>query len=251
MWPRESSAVVPLRTLAFGSVEDGVWGVGWFPAPDRAGVLVLGVGERTEAFEARLEADGEDGDWHVQVADTVLCAVAEGEARTLPDPEAPAGFAQLCAVSGALVAGDEEPRALPGWRGEREADTAADRLDSVRQVSAWFPPDEGVTVIAFRPRRHRGHEQDAVSAVLMGGEETAPITDPRLSTTYSSAGRPTRVNLELWTDDPEQFPRRVAGEAVGHGAVHAVGGWVLRAELLRCHGRGREGTGVYLLARPA
>jgi hypothetical protein len=139
----------------------------------------------------------------------------------------------------------------PGRRGERVAETPLQRLDSIREVSAWFGSGDGVTAIALRPRKHKGHEQDEVSAAVLGDAPWPPITDPRLSTTYSTDGRPTRFNLELWSEDPEHFPRRVAGEVIGAGAEVSSAGWQLRAELLQCHSRGEEGPGVYVVGRPA
>jgi hypothetical protein len=60
---------------------------------------------------------------------------------------------------------------------------------------------------------------------------------------------PSRTNLELWVGEGEnEFPRRVAGEAAGDGAVLATEETELRVIPLRCHSRGREGTGVYVLA---
>jgi hypothetical protein len=69
------------------------------------------------------------------------------------------------------------------------------------------------------------------------------------------------VSIELWLDqDPEveQFPRRAAGEALvtrGASAAEPTAASVdgepeVQAQPLRCHSRGREGAGVYLLVRP-
>ena len=57
----------------------------------------------------------------------------------------------------------------------------------------------------------------------------------------------------LWLDDDEggdQYPRRAAGESLKVGLTTGEGAVQLRATLLRCHSRGREGVGVYLLASP-
>jgi glyoxylase-like metal-dependent hydrolase (beta-lactamase superfamily II) len=75
------------------------------------------------------------------------------------------------------------------------------------------------------------------------------VDDPRLSTTYAASGLPSRTNLELWIGEGEnEFPRRVAGEASAEGAVLQVEDVDLRVVPMRCHSRGREGTGVYVLA---
>jgi hypothetical protein len=58
------------------------------------------------------------------------------------------------------------------------------------------------------------------------------------------------MSLELWLGgEQESYPRRAAGESVGLGVSSFPPGLEIHAELLRCHSRGREGTGVYLLAR--
>ena len=57
------------------------------------------------------------------------------------------------------------------------------------------------------------------------------------------------VPFTLWIGEGDQeFPRRVAGEAAGDGATLQVQDAELRVIPLRCHSRGREGTGVYVLA---
>ena len=76
-----------------------------------------------------------------------------------------------------------------------------------------------------------------------------PVTEPRLSSTYTADGVPARVGLELWLgeEEGEQYPRRAAGEAIGRAAVSDDP--PLRSELVRWRMRGREGLGVYDLLR--
>ena len=108
--------------------------------------------------------------------------------------------------------------------------------------------------IAFRGRKAKSHEGDVVTATVLGPEPSAPVDDPRLSTTYEAGGWPVRAGLELWLGgdgDEEQFPRRAAGEAAGARAQAAAGGLDIRAEPFRWHSRGREGAGLYMLARRA
>ena len=73
--------------------------------------------------------------------------------------------------------------------------------------------------------------------------------DPRLSTTYDGDGHPTRATLELWiTQGEREFPRRAAGEASGPAVAVAGDDATLLVQPLRCHARGSDGAGVYLLA---
>jgi hypothetical protein len=76
------------------------------------------------------------------------------------------------------------------------------------------------------------------------------INDPRLSTTYTAAGRPLRAGVELWLGDDEdqQYSRRALGEAAGPGATGRAGRFEVRAQPFRWQSRGRDGAGVYLLA---
>lgn len=240
----------PLRTLAFAAPEGALWGAGWFPGSG-PGVLIVSAGGGARALEASLDAAGEE--WRVSTPQGELRIAPEGEAAQLGAGErSPSGSEQLCRVSGGLELG-EAPGAVeaPGRRGERQVPDGLERQDSVREVSAWFGDGEAAVLVAARPRKHKGHEQDACAAVVLDPEAWPAITDPRLSTTYAADGRVRRMTLELWNEDPEQLPRRVAGEALGQGASGRAGDWALSAELLLCHSRGRDGLGVYLLARPA
>ena len=92
------------------------------------------------------------------------------------------------------------------------------------------------TMISSRPR-----------CLILDG--WVPVADPRLSTTYTDTGDPLRTSLELWISDGEdEFPRRAAGEAAGPGAELATDELQMRVAPLRCHSRGQDGAGVYVLA---
>jgi hypothetical protein len=137
-----------------------------------------------------------------------------------------------------------------GRRSERTAEL--DEVDSLRDVSAWFEPDEAMAVVALRPPRARGHDADAITAAVLGPESTGAVADPRFSTTYDRAGAPIRSSFELWLGQAEdEYPRRAAGEAIGPRASHRYGGIDVQASLFRWHSRAREGAGVYILARRA
>jgi hypothetical protein len=98
----------------------------------------------------------------------------------------------------------------------------------------------------------RGHDRDTVVAAIAGEREGISVFEPRLSTTYAGDGTPIRAGLELWlgeTEDGEQFPRRVAGERSGPFARHGPPPQRVEAYGLRCHARGEDGIGVYVLMR--
>ena len=83
-------------------------------------------------------------------------------------------------------------------------------------------------------------------------EGSPPVEDPRLSTTYGDDGWPARAGLELWlagSDSDERYPHRASGEATGARAQALAGDLEVRAEPFRWHSRGREGAGMYFLAR--
>ena len=158
-----------------------------------------------------------------------------------------------------MRSGDQERAVdLLGWRAESTLAVGEGRLGSLRQVCAWFDPDEGVALLALRPDKARGQDADVISAAVREPRLTGPISDPRLSTTYDDDGRPTRAGLELWIgaetsseEDGEQaerqYPRRLSGEALGARVDWAVDGLALHAALFRWHSRDRDGAGVYLL----
>jgi hypothetical protein len=245
------SAGEQLRTLAFGDVEGPVWGAGL-----QAGSAALIVGDATGAVHSALSADSWRADgpvWQLAapgIALEVEPVTDEREAFPPDDGGEPArGVQELCRVHGTVtVSGAERPVDCPGTRSTIDGvDPAA--LESVRTVAGWFAPDDAFTLLALRAPRAQGQEADLVAATLFDPEGWVPVADPRLSTTYDGAGVPTRVSLELWvTEGENEFPRRAAGEAAAPSAAVTADGLQVRAIPLRCHSRGREGGGVYVLA---
>jgi hypothetical protein len=238
----------PLRTVAFAELDLSVWGVAWMPAAERLRFLALGAGDRCDTLAATLEGDRADDDWRLEGAGVRLTATPTCAAA----PSAGTGFDQLCRVHGQVVlAGAEREIDCIGRRGAHGDGVKLDKFESFRDVSAWFEPDDGLAVVALRPNRSGGQDSDLVDAAVLDPQTTAPVTDPRLSTTYTAAGQPLRAGLELWLgdDEEEQYPRRAAGEAVGAGAAAQIDGFDVRAQPFRWHSRGRDGAGVYLLAR--
>jgi hypothetical protein len=240
-----------LRIVTFAALDGGPWGAVWC-APDP--LAVLGAAPpRTAGTLAGASLGGLDDrdDWHLVSAGVELTIT--GQAEPIHGGGNDDGFDQLCRVRGrAAFDGAEVAVDCLGRRGARVS-LEPSRYDSIRDVSGWFEPDEGFALTALRPRRARGHGKDVIVAAVLDATAGKAVADPRLSTTYNGAGIPSRAGLELWLDDDEreQFPRRAAGESVGVGtAVHDRTS-ELRAELMHWHARGRDGSGVYLLARPA
>jgi hypothetical protein len=128
-----------------------------------------------------------------------------------------------------------------------------ERYESIRAVSTWFEPDEAIALTAFRPRKTKSHDGDLIAAAVIGPESSTAVEDPRLSTTYEAEGWPLRAGLELWLPSPEaseqQYPRRASGEAAGTRAHAQIATLELRVEPFHWHSRGRDGAGMYILAR--
>jgi hypothetical protein len=251
-----SSSSPVLRTLAFGDVARTVWGAAWIPGTDGSGVVTIG-GDAAEPVVASLRvAAADDGEqWRLDGDGVALVASPAGEIADVRAAEDDiVGSDQLCRVTGTFArSGTEHAVDSLGLRTSRSGGFDLAKLESVRAVSSWFEPDEGYALTALRGRKAKHHDSDVVTATVLGPQPSAPVEDPRLSTTYDAGGWPVRAALELWLaaaeGDEEQFPRRAAGEAAGERAQIAAGELELRAEPFRWHSRGREGAGMYLLAR--
>lgn len=114
----------------------------------------------------------------------------------------------------------------------------------------WFEDGQALALLAVRPQGRGAQEDERLTATVFDPEGPLSSEEPRLSTTYDSEGLPARAGLELWIGDgEEQYPRRAAAEASGPGARLDVDGVALQARPFRCHSRGLDGPGVYLLAR--
>ncbi len=123
-------------------------------------------------------------------------------------------------------------------------------LDALRLVLMWFAPDDGFALSAARPRGADGHENDAVSVAAYEPAGPVEIDEGRLSTTYERDGQPRRMSVESWPQDEENaFPHRSAGEIAGPAATVELDGVSLTVHPMRCHRAGRDGGGLYVLAR--
>lgn len=276
-----------LRALAFASDDGATWGAavpdgqGWSvvigPA-DGAWTAATGLDLAEDPVGGwRLGRDGDSAEDPVAlrivpeqppVAPPAGASPAAGSSAAAQEPtgEEPAAREPAARVppGAAFVpgAGPELCR-LTGMLGGRSVDWAAVRMrlpaprsardepGSLRLVAGWMADGSAFGLIAARSRRAERADQDAVSATLFDPESWLAVSEPRLSTTYGPGEIPSRVNLELWVGEGEhEFARRAAGEA--SGAPAAAGGareeGTVQVIPLRCHSRGEEGFGVYVLA---
>jgi hypothetical protein len=249
------------RALAFADLDAGLWGVSWLPDPDEPAPVAVRRGANTAVVAVRLTGDDVASAWQL-VGEGIKLSLSPSSQAVISgaDSGGIVGFDQLCQVSGSLTlgAGAHEVSCL-GWRSERGS-LELERIESFREVAAWFAPQDGLALLALRPRDARGQESDVVAAAVLDDGQGTPVSDPRLSTTYTAAGLPARAGLELWIEEPaqpdapedatsEQLPRRAAGEAVGDGLSWENARFALHAVPLLWHSRGNDGAGAYLLGR--
>lgn len=243
-----------LRWCAFGDLDSAVWGLAWVHGEAGAGHAVLGSGLAARVAAAELESPEPDREWRLH---------GDGfEIALSPARDAAGG---LVRATGTLTAdGGDRSLDAPGWRAAVDEPPAPGELDSLRLIAAWFGDDEGLALLAVRPRKARGQEDDEVTAALIEAGAAGDVADARLSTTYSGDGFPARAGVELWVsepaEDPEvggerpevagERPHRLAGEVAGPAVAFADQGIEFSAQPFRWHSHGRDGAGVYLLGRP-
>ncbi len=261
---------VTLRTLAFGDLETGLWGVAGSSAAGAAASFA-------DTFELSPGPPGEES--LVAAAGLELrFAPVSAPAPFLPSAAGVVGTLELCEVRGAVHA-DGVEREVACFGARAELSLPSEDVSSARLAGGWFGDELGFTLVSLRPSRARDHEHDLVACAFLDDGHPLEIDDPRLSTTYTDAGLPLRAGLELWPveDEPEEqtpteapaddadhdddpghgdederrapyYPRRVAGESARDASLLALPTVAVRAELFRWRARGREGAGVYVLA---
>jgi hypothetical protein len=241
-----------LRALAFSDPESEVWGAAWIP-PGSPETAVIGAGSQGSSISATLEGGESTEAWRLALGDSSL--VLEGLADAVENAERSRGdFDQLCQVTGTLPV-DDQTRELSclGWRSARSPAVLAAGIASLRQVAAWFGPDDGFALLALRSSRTQGQDADTMSAAMFAPNEPQPVTDPRLSTTYADSGEPVRAGVELWLqagEDPDQqYPRRAVGQSINASVRWTVDDLDLQAQPFHWHAGEREGPGIYLLGR--
>ncbi len=255
-----------LRIVAFADPEARVWGTAIdtgeraivFGSADGAGAAGEdGTSARTGAAAGRdaIRFEVRDGEWLLE-GDSFELAVTPADGGPAPTGEEPAPHGsptptgeELCQVRGSIIVDGE--RLAVDSRGTRTDETVdIGQLDSLRGVWGWFEGRYALALLALRPRGYDGHESDLVEATLFDPDVTIAVEEPRLSTTYTAQGLPSRASLELWiAEGEEQYPRRAAAEALSAGARVGVSGLTVQVCPMRCHSRGLDGAGVYLLAR--
>ncbi|MHB8656671.1 MAG: hypothetical protein ACYC91_01755 [Solirubrobacteraceae bacterium] len=243
-----------LQSAGFGDLDAGIWGAVW-RAHD-ASVLVAGAVHSCAFSAVRIQTPEVEASSASRPAGLRLTAPGLDLRLEPLGVESPLGedSVMLCTFRGrAECAGGEFEIVCPGVA-IFARDPRAAKIDSVRQVTAWFPREteiEAVALRAVRPPGAVGQEGDLVNASVIDGG-ALQVFEPRLSTTYTCNGEPRRMSLELWLGadaDSEQYPRRVAGEAQSHSRELDLPGARLLVCPLRCHARGLDGPGVYLLAQ--
>jgi hypothetical protein len=238
-----------VRVVAFGDLESGLWGAAWLP-PDGAGEGAVGVGSDVGPRPLTLTGQDLSAPWRLRGEGIEL--EWEGLSNAVwRDSSAPEkGFDQLCRVTGTVETG-LSARGLPslGWR---TAFPDPVKVSSLRLLAAWFEAGDGFALLALRPAKARGQEQDVVVAAEFDQHRATSVTDPRLSTTYSASGEPMRAGVEVWieaAEDSEQlYPRRAIGEATQSPVRWEVGDLAVEAQPFRWHSTGHEGAGIYLLS---
>lgn len=243
-----------LRVVAFGDLGAPIWGLAW--AHGANATVAIGAEREVVVESGRLDAGGTDIAWTLRHEGLELEIEPAGDALGSGSE----AFDQLCRASGRLTLADTARDAdCPGVRMTRTDLPGGDGLGSMRLVAAWFEHGEGLAVVSARPAGTEGHDQDVVTASVFEAERQIAASEPRLSTTYDSTGTPARVGLELWIGaesdsedaEPQEYPYRAAGEAIGVPARFGDGDLELQALPLSLHARGHEGRGVYLLvSRP-
>jgi hypothetical protein len=238
-----------LRTLAFGDLDAGHWGVA---------AVGDGLAAASFADSFELEAPTDEGAWLLSAAGVELrLSPTSDQASFGPQAAGISGFAQLCDVQGAIhLDGTEHEIACLGVRASLALPS---RHGSARAAAGWFGPEDGFALLALRPSRASGHDGDASACAFVDSGHPLAIDEPRLSTTYAPSGVPLRAGLELWPVEPEQddrnedeqrpvHARRIGGEHVGDASRVTIAGLDVRIELFRWRSKGHEGAGVYVLA---
>jgi hypothetical protein len=242
---------LPLRTVVFGDLSDGPWGA-VLSGPRSLAAFAAGARRTSSVDGPTVDRSDPLEDWQLKSDGVELTVRGAGDPSRLTDPahELDLGFDQLCQVSGrALIGGEQQTIEASGVRGTRVGIDLVGS-DSVRAAWAWFDPGDAFALVAVRPRKQRGHGRDAVSASVLEPSAAEPVADPRLSTTYGADGSPLRAGLELWLEEEsDHYPRRAAGETIALGEPIIDQDLEVRTVLMRWHTRGREGAGIYLVAR--
>lgn len=223
---------------------------------------VSAAGLSTEVIEPleswRLSWSGETGEGEPDGLELEFTALGGPAVLEPASPVAQTGGMQgyeaLCRVRGLVtLAGRERTIDCLGQRGHSWGAPDWGQIELARSVSAWLDEQEGgLTLSAVRPVGARGHDSEAVAAVLWRGEPPVAVAvqDARLSTTYDPAGHHRRAGLELWLGEEDEFPLRGAGQ-LRCGASLDLGRLRLDCGFYDWQLDGRHGVGRYDIIRRA
>jgi len=283
--PASGAGFAEAVTFAFGDPGQRLYGsvrLGLVPGepPQASGLALLLDGEEPAAVDALGGVELAEADWGALEVGDVRATVEEplrawtaswdGEqagfelrfealgppaelgAGAIADSAADLhGYEQLCRVRGtARRDGRRWQLDCLGQRGHQWGAPDWERLALARTVALWREDGEGVALAAVRPDGAAGHEDELVSAALLGPEAARPIDDARLSTTLDGEGRQRRAGLELWVGEEDPVPLRAAGEAVG-GTTLDLGRLRLDCAFFRWRMEGHDGIGRYDVLRRA
>lgn len=218
--------------LAFFDPAHGLYGMA------RRGLTLLFDNGRATA-EAGPEVDVRGDGLRAVLADRY-----ELEFSPLVEPVQLAGSSvRVCGVVGRV--GDRRVDCL-GTAAETARPPAWEELDALRAVSAVFDAERALMAVIRRPRGAPGHGRELASAALLTDDGLTAVEDARLSTVYDGGGRQRSASLELWMPG-EDFPRRLAGEAVA-GTTLDLDGLRVHASIFSWRMGGHEGAGAYELS---
>lgn len=155
------------------------------------------------------------------------------------------GYDHLCRVTGTVGGRPFEGR---GQRGRSWGAPNWDRVALVRTLTAWFDDGHALNAVAVRSAKASSHADEAVSAFVLEEDAILAVADPRLSTTYDAQQRHRAAGLELYVGSDEEYPARVAGEAIA-GTSLDLGRLRLDCAFFRWRTQGREGVGRYDILR--
>jgi hypothetical protein len=238
----------PLQTVVFADLDAGIWGVAWGSPNGSLGLGPLRAGSALAGTGVAFNGTADDVDWALagDAGELTISPVTDAVSSEQLD-----GFEQLCEVQGKLGTADDQALRAIGVRAVRAGIDPA-KVQSLRDASVWFAPDDGLVLTALRPSGSRGHDHDVIVGAVFEPDAAKSVADPRLSTTYSADGAPTRAGLEFWIaaeGDAAEYPRRAAGEAIGAQITLSADGFDLCAHAMRWQSRGRDGIGAYVLAQ--
>ncbi len=167
-----------------------------------------------------------------------------------------AGYEQLCRVTGvAVVGGEERAVSCLGQRGHSWGSPDWERIGLARTVSAWMDVDVALAVTAIRPRKAKGHGDEALAGSLFaaldedGTVAAISVPEVRLSTTTDADGRQRRSSIELFLDEDDAGHR--AGGEVLCGTSLDLGRLRLDCSFFLWRMEGMTGVGRYDVLRHA